>query len=54
MATSEGAILSAPRRFTNVSPAMMMIYSHVRGKALNEAAVVLHPNFELAFPTKQA
>jgi hypothetical protein len=34
----------------HVSPAMMRTYSHIRRKALDEAAAALEPSFELVFP----
>ena len=34
----------------HVSPAMMKTYSHIRRKALDEAAAALEPSFELTFP----
>ena len=34
----------------HVSPAMMRTYSHIRRKALDEAAAVLEPSFKLVFP----
>jgi hypothetical protein len=33
----------------HVSPAMMRTYSHIRRKALDEAAVALEPSFKLKF-----
>ena len=34
----------------HVSPAMMRTYSHIRRKALDEAAAALEPSFKLKFP----
>jgi len=34
----------------HVSPAMMRTYSHIRRKALDEAAAALEPSFRLVFP----
>jgi hypothetical protein len=34
----------------HVSPAMMRTYSHIRRKALDEAAAALEPTFKLVFP----
>jgi hypothetical protein len=34
----------------HVSPAMMKTYSHIRRKALDEAARALEPSFKLKFP----
>jgi hypothetical protein len=34
----------------HVSPAMMRTYSHIRRKALDEAATALEPSFKLKFP----
>jgi hypothetical protein len=34
----------------HVSPAMMSPYSHIRRKALDEAAAALEPSFKLTFP----
>ena len=34
----------------HVSPAMMRTYSHIRRKALDEAAAALEPSFKLRFP----
>ena len=38
----------------HVSPAMMRTYSHIRRKALDEAAAALEPSFKLTFPRHKA
>jgi len=38
----------------HVSPAMMRTYSHIRRKALDEAAAALEPSFKLKFPRHKA
>jgi integrase len=38
----------------HVSPAMMRTYSHIRRKALDEAAAALEPSFTLTFPPHKA
>jgi integrase len=38
----------------HVSPAMMRTYSHIRRKALDEAAAALEPSFKLTFPRHNA
>ncbi len=38
----------------HVSPAMMKTYSHIRRKALDEAAAALEPSFKLKFPKHRA
>ncbi len=37
----------------HVSPAMMRTYSHIRRKALDEAAAVLEPTFEMPLPIRE-
>jgi hypothetical protein len=38
----------------HVLPAMMRTYSHIRRKALDEAAAALEPSFKLTFPRHEA